>query len=412
MESFFNVKRPEEVHAIIDDFAPAGDETVPLYDALGRVLSGDVASPEDLPGFFRSAMDGYAVRSRDTFGASESLPALLEVAGEVHMGRSPEGAVTPGRAVRISTGGMLPDGADGVVMVEYCHLLDEKTLEVSRSISPLENVIQPGDDYRRGAAVLPRGSVLRPQDVGLMAGLGIPRLRVYRKPVVAVLSTGDEIVPLDASPGPGQVRDINRYTLQAFCRRMGAEAVFMGHCPDDFDALRKAAAGAVGTAHTLWISGGSSVGARDLTLKVFETLPDFELLVHGISISPGKPTIIGRCGRMPLIGLPGHVASALVVAEVFLARLIRRLAGRVDEAAWERHEVTATLARNIESAGGREDYVRVRLSRGPDGLVADPVFGKSGLISILVESHGLVKIDMNTEGLYQGQRVKVWVLSA
>jgi molybdopterin molybdotransferase len=411
METFFKVKTPDEVCEIIDQFGPSREETIALEGALGRVLSQDVVSPEDLPGFFRSAMDGYAVRARDTFGASESLPALLEIHGEVLMGQVPDRVVDQGQAVKISTGGMLPVGADGVVMVEYCDLLDEKTLEVSRAISPLENVIQPADDFAKGATVLKRGHMLRPQDMGVMAGLGFSEVSVHPKPRVAIISTGDEIIPVDEPPRPGKVRDINRYTLGAFCQRAGAEPLYMGLCPDEFELLKGLVEKALTQADTVWISGGSSVGTRDLTLTVFETLRDFELLAHGISISPGKPTIIGRSGSQPIIGLPGHVASALVVAEVFLTRLIVRLSGHSDLSSEFHAQVEAELSRNIESASGREDYIRVKLVEKGDILIATPIYGKSGLISTLVESDGLLRIDMNTEGLYQGERVQVMLFN-
>ena len=407
MESFFKVKRPDEVFEIIDNFRPTGKEKISLEDALGRVLSRDSISSEDLPGFCRSSMDGYAVNAKGTFGASESLPALFEVAGEVLMGQSPIIVVGDDRAAKISTGGMLPEGADGVVMVEYCHMLDDKTLEVTRAISPLENVIRPGDDFGQGAVVLRKGMPLRPQDLGAMAGLGQTELSVYRRPKIAIISTGDEVVPIHEQPQPGQVRDINRYTLGAFCRRLGAEPLDMGLCPDNFSSLKGMLEKALRQADAVWISGGSSVGARDLTLKVFEELPEFELLVHGISISPGKPTIIGKSGIQPLIGLPGHVASALVVAEIFLTRLILRLSGHAEPGGRIHARVEAELSRNIESANGREDYIRVKLVKKGEALIAEPIFGKSGLISILVESDGLIRVDMNTEGLYQGQKVKV-----
>ena len=410
METFFKVKTPEEVFEIIDQFGPAGEETVLLEDALARVLSRDVVSAEDLPGFFRSTMDGYAVRSKDTFGANESLPALFEVSGEVLMGETPKNIVGRGQAVKISTGGMLPEGADGVVMVEYCNLLDENTLEVSRAISPLENVIQPGDDYEQGATVLKKGYILRSQDLGAMAGLGQKEVSVHKRPKVAIISTGDEIVAMDEQPRPGQVRDMNRYTLGAFLRRVGAEPLYAGLCPDDFELLKGMVETGLGQADAVWISGGSSVGTRDLTLKVFETLKDFELLVHGISISPGKPTIIGRTGPQPVIGLPGHVASALVVAEVFLARLVGRLSGQTVFGSGFHSRVEAELSRNLESASGREDYVRVKLIENEGTLMAEPIFGKSGLISTLVGADGLVRIDMNTEGLYQGQKVEVMLV--
>ena len=411
MEAFFKLKTPPEVFHIIDGFSPVGEETVSLEDAFDRVLNVNLTSPEDLPDFFKSTMDGYAVQSKNTFGATESLPALLEIAGEVSMGEADNIAVESGQAVKIPTGGMLPAGADGVVMVEYCSLLDERTLEVSRAISPLENTIQPGDDFKKGAVILPAGKRLRPQDLGVMAGLGFFKVPVFRKPKVAILSTGDEMVPVSQTPRPGQVRDINRYTLGALCRNMGAVPIYMGICSDHFEPLREMVEKALRAADTVWISGGSSVGTRDFTLKVFETLPDFEPLVHGISISPGKPTIIGRSGIKPVIGLPGHPASALVVAEVFMTRMLRTLSGNRGA----RHDVhivkQAILKRNIPSSGGREDYVRVRLEKDGEHLKAIPIFGKSGLISTLVEADGLIRIDMNTEGLYEDDEVDVMLFS-
>jgi molybdopterin molybdotransferase len=407
MESFFKLKKPDEVLKLLEGFGPCGAEEIPLDQAFNRVLSHPVISPEDLPGFSRSTMDGYAVRARDTFGASESLPALFEVTGEVSMGEAPSEAIGQGQAIRISTGGMLPEGADGVVMVEFCHALDRETLEVSRAISPLENVIQPGDDIGKNTQVLPEGHRLRPQDLGVLAGLGLAGIRVHRQPRIAIISTGDELVSLHGHPAPGQVRDINRYSLGAFCLKTGAVPLFLGICPDEFETLGTFVRRGMEAADAVWLSGGSSVGSRDLTLKVFETLKDFELMVHGISISPGKPTIIARSGAIPLVGLPGHVASALVVAEVFMGPLITRLSGLADPDLTQGNRVKARLSRNIESKSGREDYIRVRLHREENTLSAEPVFGKSGLISPLVEGHGMVRVDVNTEGLYQGDLVEV-----
>lgn len=408
---FFKVKSPDEVLELLGRFPPVGREDVPLDEAFGRVLFEAVLAPEDLPGFARSTVDGYAVMARDTFGASESLPGLLEVAGEVPMGQAPAMNIRKGQAIRISTGGMLPGGADGVVMIEHCALADERTLEVSRSIAPLENVIQPGDDFAAGARVLPSGHRLRPQDLGALAALGLSRVGVFRRPRVAVLSTGDEIVSAEQRPGPGQVRDVNRYTLCAFCRRLGAEPLWLGICPDEFEPLKALVDTGLKQADAVWLSGGSSVGTRDLALKVFRTLPEFELLVHGISVSPGKPTIIGRAEGKPVIGLPGHVASALVVAEIFMTRLLAALAGASDLMESPYRVVRARLGRNVASAAGREEYIRVRLQSGEDGLVAEPLFGKSGLISTLVVSDGLMKVNMNTEGRYAGEEVEVMIFS-
>ncbi len=408
METFFKVKTPQEVFAIIDGFPPVGNETIPLEEALGRTLNRDLAAPEDLPHFSRSSMDGYAVRAQDTFGASESLPALVEVCTEVNMGRPPETHIRQGQAAKISTGGMLPEGADGVVMVEYCRPLDGRILEVSRSISPLENVILPGDDFKKGGIFLHKGTCLRPQELGVLAGFGLSEVPVFRRPRVAVISTGDEVVPARATPLPGQVRDVNRYTLSGLCTELQSEPLYLGLCPDESAALETLVLEGVRQADTVWVSGGSSVGTRDLTLQIFKALPDFELLVHGISISPGKPTIIGRSGTKPVVGLPGHVASALVVAEVFLSRLISRLSGRAEESAFAGGKVEALLSRNIESASGREDYIRVKLlQQSGDTLTAEPIFGKSGLISPLVEADGLLRVHMNTEGMYKGEKVEI-----
>jgi len=404
---FFKVKTTEEVLELVQGFAPVGEEIVPLDKAFGRVLRKDIISPEDLPGFPRTSVDGYAIRAKDSFGAAESLPALLEIAGEVGMGQVPSMTVAAGQAVKISTGGMVPKGADSVVMVEYCHLMDQTTVEVSRAISPQENVIQPDDDFKKGAAVLRKGWKLRSQDVGVLAGLGVTEVTVHRKPRVAIISTGDEVIPVQEKPKPGQVRDINTYTLSAFCTEKGAEPVPLGLCRDDFEKLRNMLLKGLETADTVWISGGSSVGTRDLTLKVFESIEGTELLVHGISISPGKPTIIARKGATAVFGLPGHTASAMVVAEVFLAPFLARLGGELTVGQGAQNKISAKLSRNIESASGRDDFIRVRLIQKDGEWIAEPIFGKSGLISTLVEADGLLRIDRNTEGLYQGQQVEV-----
>ncbi len=403
---FFKVKTTEEVLEIVRSFQPFGEEKIALSSSFGRVLSREVISPEDLPGFPRSAMDGFAVRARDTFGASENLPAFFELTGEVLMGEVPSAIVRPGTAVKISTGGMLPEGADAVAIVEHCRLLDESTLEVMRVVSPQEHVIGPGDDFAKGATVLKKGRFLRPQDVGVMAGLGILEAPVYKRPKVAVISTGDEVVPIDRSPRPGEVRDINSYTLHAFCTRCGAEPLALGLSEDRFDSLKELVGRGLEEADTVWISGGSSVGTRDLTVKVLESFPSMELLVHGISISPGKPTILARIGSTAVFGLPGHTASAMVVAHVFLRPFLESLSG-CNPDPWRERFVEAVLSRNVESASGREDYIRVKLSRSGDGWVAEPLFGKSGLISTLVEGDGLMKIPLNEEGLYQGEKVRV-----
>jgi len=404
---FFRVKTPEEVLELLNVFEPVKPETVSIAEGLDRALSQEIIAEEDLPGFARSAMDGYAVRAKDTFGASESIPVLLEVAGEVIMGQAPSDIITPGKALKIATGGMIPEGSDAVVMLEYCRSLDEKTIEVNRTVSHLENIIGPGDDLEKGVVIFERGSVLRPQDIGLLAGLGIRHVGVHKRPKVGIISTGDEIVPIERKPGPGQVRDINSYTLSAFCRRAGAMPVDLGLCKDSFSDLKERTVAALDASDTVWISGGSSVGARDLTRKVLESFDKMEVLVHGIAISPGKPTILARIGNKAVFGLPGHVASAMVIAEVFLNPFLARISGEAHAPQDNHCYQEAELERNIESASGRDDYIRVKLVKRNGRFFAEPIFGKSGLLSTMAQADGLLKIDRNTEGLYKGQAVRV-----
>lgn len=409
---FFKVITTEEALNIVRGFGPVEEVTVPVSDATGLYLSRDIISPEELPGFYRTSVDGYAVKAQDTFGATESMPAFLEIAGEALMGDVPDISVSHGKAVKISTGGMLPEGADGVVMLEYCHPLDKSTIEVSRAISPLENVISPDDDIKRGATALTARSKMRPQDIGLLAGLGIMDIPVFRRPRVAIISTGDEIVPIENKPGPGQVRDINSYTLSAFCREQGAEPLILGLCRDDFHELKRLMEKGLACADTVWISGGSSVGTRDMTLKALESFDHMTLLAHGISISPGKPTIIAKVGNRAVFGLPGHTASAMVVAEVFLKEFIRRLSGGNRDDAGLSRSIKALMSRNVESKSGRDDFIRVRIEKeSNDQLIAVPVFGKSGLISTLVDAHGMIRIERNSEGVYQGQVVDVMLFN-
>jgi molybdopterin molybdotransferase len=304
---------------------------------------------------------------------------------------------------------MLPEAADAVVMLEYTAEHPDGTLEVRRAVAPGENVLKPGEDVAREEVLFPPGRRLRPQEIGLLAALGIRRLMAYKKPRVAIISSGDEIVPLDGHPGPGQVRDSNAYLAAAQVAEWGGLPLMLGIIPDDFAALQQTLNAAMETADLILISGGSSVGARDLTLNAIQGLPGAEVLVHGVALRPGKPTILaslGIEGPKPLLGLPGHPASAAVVMEVLGRPLLSHLAGLADQSAWGR-TVTAQLSRNLAGATGREDYVRVRLRREDETLWADPVLGPSGLLSPLVKSDGLVMIPLGVEGLFKEETVVV-----
>ncbi len=408
MKGFFQLISPGEFLSLLDRFEPLSAETVATTEGLDRVLAEDIVSPEQLPPFARSTMDGYAVRARDTFGCSESEPALLTVVGEIAMG-SPgrEFVLRPGRTARIWTGGELPEKGDAVVMVEYTRQLDERTVEVFRPVAPGENVIRAGEDFEIHEPVLGRGSRLRPQELGVLSGLGITRLQVFRRPRVAIISTGDELVDPDRQPGPGRIRDINSTTLSCLVQEAGGIPTCHGIIEDDLDAMLGACSRALAKSDMVLLSGGSSVGRRDFTLQVLEGIRGSELLAHGVAIRPGKPTILARAGNRALFGLPGHVASAMVVFHLFVRPLLRRFSGLATDPGLVR--VRAVTDQPIPSAIGREEYVRVRLTPRPDGSdpLASPVHGRSGLLKPLVRADGLLVIGRDVEGLDAGATAPV-----
>jgi molybdopterin molybdotransferase len=389
-------------------------ESVELGAAAGRVLARPFTAPHDLPGFTRATMDGFAVRGKDTFGAGETEPAYLRLAGEVRMGTEPDFRLGPGQCARIMTGGMLPAGADAVVMVEHTRELAGGEVEIARSAAPGANLLGPADDAARGRELLPAGHRLRPQDLGLLAGLGRERVEVRRRPRVGVISTGDEVVPVGAEPGPGQVRDVNTTTLAAQVRQAGGEPLALGLAPDRPEELARLVERSLAEADLTLLSGGSSVGARDLTADIFTSFAGAELLVHGVSVSPGKPFIWVRTPAGHLLGLPGQVASCLVAFHLLVEPVLEAMLGRPALPFARFGRRPAVLARNLASAQGREDYVRVRLEPGENGGPerAAPVLGKSGLIRTLVQGHGLVRIPLEDEGLEAGAAVEVLTFPA
>ena len=412
MAHFLTLQSVDAIHARIEAFAPLSEETLPLEACDGRILAAAFQAPEDLPGFDRSTMDGFAVRAKDVFGASEGMPALVTCVGECHMGEAPDIAIGPGEAARIWTGGMLPAGADAVVMLEYSRDAGGNNVELTRPVAPLQHVVRKGEDAENGEELLPAGRVLRPQELGLLAAFGVTHVCVRRKPKVAVISTGDEVVPITSSPAPGRIRDINSYTLAALARAAGAETITCGIVCDGLEQLEAKVREALAWADVVLLSGGSSAGQRDYTVHAFASIPGAEIVAHGVAISPGKPLILARRGEQSLWGLPGHAASALVCAEVFIRPLIRHLSG---QRAPETFLATrrAVLTRPVASAQGRRDYVRVRLdppaSPGETPL-ATPVMGKSGLITTLVMADALAVCPEESEGLYAGQTVDVHLL--
>jgi molybdopterin molybdotransferase len=364
------------------------------------VLAEDVHAPTDLPTFARSTMDGFAVRAADTFGASEGLPAYLEVKNEVLMGRAADFHLQPGQCARIATGGMLPNRADAVIMVEQTQDVGSGTIEALRAVAPGENVVQIGEDVHTGDPILPMGHQVRPQDIGGLLALGITRVCAARRLKVGILSGGDELVQPDDEPGPGQIRDINSYTLAALVRRAGHEPCLFGIVPDDYTVLQSAAQKALDSSDVLILSAGSSVSTRDMTAQVIQSLGQPGVLVHGVSLKPGKPTILAVCNEKPAFGLPGNPVSCMVTFDLFVAPTLAHLSGAQQP---PRRSVTARLARNIASATGREDYVQVRLENG----AAIPVFGKSNLIFTLIRADGMLKVPLDVGGLNAGAEVEV-----
>ena len=406
MKEFFKVTDLETVLNYRSTFPPVGVEAVPLPQAVARILAEDITADEDLPDFPRTIVDGYAVQGASTFGASEGNPAYLTITGNIVMGQSPEFEIAPGEAARIATGGMVPRGADSVVMIEHTESIDDTTIEVYRSVAPGQNMIAVGEDIEKHTAVLNKGQVIRPQEAGLLAALGKQQIAVYRKPVVGIISTGDEIIPINEKPRMGQIRDINSYTLAGLIHEAGAVARSYGIVRDNFEILLEKCKQALAHCHMILISGGSSVGSRDYTVDVLSALQEAKILVHGISISPGKPTILASVKNKSLWGMPGHVVSAMIVFSMVVKPFVDHLGGRsaTQESALR---LQARLSRNVASKQGRVDFIRVRLRAEDDGLWADPVLGKSGLISTMVNANGLIQIDLNTEGLDKGALVEV-----
>jgi molybdopterin molybdotransferase len=405
---FFDVVSRAEFLRLCAMFPALSQETALLENAAGRVLAEDVRSGEYLPLTARSCMDGYAVRSRDVFGSGESNPSYLELQAEIEIDVFPQFRLEAGHCARIPTGGCLPEGADAVIMIEHTHDMGG-TIEIRKSAAPGDNVMRKGEDAEPGKIIFTAGTRLRIQDAGLLAALGFGSVQVRRRPRLAVLSTGNEVVGVDAVPRPGQVRDVNSFTVRALARDAGSEASFLGIVPDNAQALREALERALAEHDAVFLSGGSSIGTRDLTVDALEALPETSVLAHGVAMSPGKPTILARQGERPVLGLPGQTASAHVVMLMLGLPLLRGLEG--DAAAFDdlaRPRLRAELARNIASRQGREDFIRVRLEPRPGAMpLAHPVPGRSGLMRTLIQSHGLAAVPATSEGLYAGEDIDV-----
>jgi len=407
MPQLFTVLTPQQAWSKLEPYLSPLEriDTVATSEGLGRVLVEDISSPVDVPHFPRSAMDGYAVRAVDTHGASEGLPSYLKLVGEITMGRPATVALSAGEAVLIHTGGMLPPGADAVVMLENTRDIDGSGIEVVRAAARGENVIQVGEDMLQGEPLLSRGSVLRPQDIGGLLSVGLTKVYVYGRVKVALIPTGDELVSPEEDPGMGQIRNTNAYALSAMAFQSGAVPIRMGIVRDNYDALKQAVQAAVEMADVVVVSAGSSVSARDMTADVVNSLGEPGVLVHGVALRPGKPTIIAFVGGKPVFGLPGNPASAMITFQLFVVPAIERLGGRSREAG--RLELKARATRNIPSTPGREDFIPVRLEERDGELYAEPVFGKSNMMFALMRGDGVAVVPLQKAGIAVGETLTV-----
>jgi molybdopterin molybdotransferase len=448
MPEFLHLQTPDEARSLLLRSLPEPQpaaETIDTTQALGRVTALPVEAPHPLPSFNRSAMDGYALHATDTFGASESLPAYLKVIGEVSMGAQPDIDLHSGEAVLIHTGGMLPASADAVIMLEYTQMVGRGDLhgrpgagtpfvprtpaarrcetaspapttweiEISCAVAEGENILRVGEDVRQGQVVIPAGMRIRPAEIGGLMALGMTQVSVAKRPRVGLISSGDEVVQPEQTPRPGQVRDVNSYTLSALVTKTGGEPVLYGILPDDLETMKQVARRALSECDLVIITAGSSASARDMTADAISSLGKPGVLVHGVNIRPGKPTILAVCDSKAVIGLPGNPVSALVIAGLFVAPVIERLLGLPLDR--PRPSLLAKLTINVPSQAGREDWVAVKLHPSPafgrgdggEGYLAEPIFSKSNLIFSLVAADGLVRIPPDANGVSAGEVVEV-----
>lgn len=406
---FFQVKSVSETFSLIENIIPTFEQKskVHINEALGMVTSCDIYAKENIPNFRRSTVDGYAIIASDSFGASDSMPAFFTLTGEVLMGKTPTSTISASEAIYVPTGAMIPDNADAVVMIEFCEDING-LLNVYKQVAPGENIISIGEDIKEKELLIKKGTILRASELGALASQGITEIEVYKKPVVGYLSTGDEIVSLEEQQlHLGQVRDMNGVTIGALVKSWGCEFIYGGIVKDDKETFEKAAKEMLEKVDCLVCSGGSSVGTKDYSVEVINQLGKPGVFVHGIMIKPGKPTILSLANNKPIIGLPGHPASAMVIFELFAKAVINKLQGLPVK---EKQFTYAYSTKKIPSAAGRTDYIRVRLYEEEGKWFAEPILGKSSLISTLVKSDGLLEIDERKEGILKDELVPIRLL--
>lgn len=402
----FNVLTVKDTTKLLDNFIYSlKSEKVTLLDATGRILTNDIIANDNVPDFRRSTVDGYAVNSRDVFGASESIQSVLDLKGEILMGEEADGEITiPGQCYYVPTGGAIPKGADSVIMIEYTEKLSDDVILTSKSTSPGENMVEIGEDIKKDEVVITKGIKLRAYEIGVLASLGYYEVEVYKQPKIGIISTGDEVVHPSESIKKGQIRDINTFLLYSLIYESGCVPINYGVIKDEYELLKLAVEKAVSECDIVLMSGGSSVGKKDNTVNVIKDLKGGELLVHGISIKPGKPTIIGRADDKIIFGLPGHPLACAVIFKVIVKHYIENITRYKDTV----YPIECKFNINYHKAKGREEFLPVTIEEKKGELMASPVFGKSGLITGFSKAWGYIRIERNEEGIKEGQSVKVF----
>lgn len=375
-------------------------EEISLRNSMNRILAEDIISNEDVPGFNRSSVDGYAVISKDINGCSETIPAMLEVVGTVEMGEEPSFIINSGQCAYVPTGGCIPIGADSMVMVEYTEKFSDEIVCIYKPEAPGTKIIYRGDDVKKGEYLINKGTCITCKEIGVLSLLGYDKIKVFNKPKVAVISTGDELIPINSVTKIGKVRDVNGMMFITLSEKLGCEGVFYGIQNDDYNKIKNVILKASNECDLVIVSGATSIGEKDVISKIIEEIG--VVLLHGIAIKPGKPTVIGKINDTMFFGLPGHPIASFFMYKLLVVEIIMKL----QEKQYTIKSVELELVQTVPSNHGKEEYILVKIEDGK----ATPIIGKSGLITMLINADGYIKIERNCEGYKKGKKVLVNLL--
>ena len=406
---FFNVVSINEARKIIEENFKEFDfklEYVDIENASNRYLAENIYSSINVPQFNRSTVDGYSIKVEDSHGANSAIPSILNILGKVKMGEAIDYNVENGQAYYVPTGGMVPDGANGMILIENTEKMVSSTLLLYKPISQGDNIISKCDDIREGELALEKGRLINSEVIGVLAALGIGKVPVFVKPKFHIISTGDEIISIEEELTLGKIRDINSYTLTTLIQNMGGQVVGKAIVKDNYDLLQSELRKAIDISDVVLISGGSSVGTKDYTHKVIDSFNGKGVLFHGLGIKPGKPTILGEANGKMVFGLPGHVVSSIVVFKAIIEYYIKNKFGSKEITP----RVHAIIDQNFPSNPGLETYQMVKLLEKEGKFYATPTFGKSGMISLLSNSQGYIIIGSHEEGINKGEEREVFLL--